>query len=63
VLAELGLVDVDATAFTARLLPAAPTQLERSPTFRDAAARLADARRRLSPPDAPAVPAGARAAA
>jgi single-stranded-DNA-specific exonuclease len=63
VLAELGLVDVDLTAFTARLLPAAPTQLERSPTFSDAAARLADARRRLSVPAAPAAGAGARAAA
>jgi single-stranded-DNA-specific exonuclease len=63
VLDELGLVDVDVAAFTARLCPAAPTQLERSATFRQATARLAEARRRLSAPAVPAAPAGARDAA
>jgi single-stranded-DNA-specific exonuclease len=54
VLTELGLVDVDANAFTARLRSATPTQLERSATFRAAAARLAEARRRLAAPAAAA---------
>ncbi len=60
VLVELGLVDVDAAAFTARLSPAGPTQLERSATFREATARLAEARRQLV---APAAAAGTRVAA
>ena len=63
VLVELGLVDVDAAAFTARLSPAGPTQLERSATFREATARLAEARRQLAVRTAPAVPAGTRVAA
>ena len=60
VLVELGLVDVDAAEFTARLSPAGPTQLERSATFREATARLAEARRQLA---APAAAAGTRVAA
>jgi single-stranded-DNA-specific exonuclease len=41
VLAELGLVEVDRAAVTVRVPPARRTELERSPAFRAAAARLA----------------------
>jgi single-stranded-DNA-specific exonuclease len=41
VLAELGLVEVDRAAMTVRVPPARRTELERSPAFRAAAARLA----------------------
>jgi single-stranded-DNA-specific exonuclease len=58
VLAEVELVAVDPAARTAALITAGRTDLERSPTHRAAAARLAIARARLG-----AAPRAARAAA
>ena len=54
VLAELGLVLVDAPARRVAVPSARPTQLERSATFRDAQRRLEDGRRWLSSPVAQA---------
>ncbi|MEJ7781251.1 MAG: single-stranded-DNA-specific exonuclease RecJ [Solirubrobacteraceae bacterium] len=50
VLAELGLVRVDAPGRRVALPPARATQLERSATFLDVQRRLEDGRRWLSPP-------------
>ncbi|HSD79744.1 MAG TPA: hypothetical protein VLB47_03755, partial [Solirubrobacteraceae bacterium] len=47
VLCELGLVAVDRAAGTVAVPAAARTDLERSPTYRASAARLAEGRRRL----------------
>jgi single-stranded-DNA-specific exonuclease len=55
VLLELELVELDRGAFRARVLPAAPTELERSPTFCRSAALLESARRRLGTGPAAAV--------
>jgi single-stranded-DNA-specific exonuclease len=63
VLAELGLVEVDRAALRVRVPPAQRTELERSPAFRAAAARLATlragrpARAERAAPAAPAAPA------
>ena len=59
VLTELGLVVVDPATGAVSVPPAERTDLERSPTFRASAARLADARRRLAPPAPRPEPAGA----
>jgi len=74
VLSELGLVAVDRARRTVEVPPAARTDLERSPAFRAAAARLeagrgraadgrADGRAATGPATAPAPPASAAAAA
>jgi hypothetical protein len=59
VLTELGLVVVDPATGAVSVPPAERTGLERSPTYRASAARLADARRRLAPPAPRPEPAGA----
>jgi len=61
VLMELGLIEFDAAAPSCTVLTAERTELERSPSFRAAAERLAEFERALSV-ELPARPAAARAA-
>ena len=58
VLTEMGLVVVDPLTDAVSVPPAERTDLDRSPTFRASAARLAEARRRLAPPAPRPEPAG-----